>query len=469
MIVIFVSLLAAAIQMALLLVTARILGAGSYSQFSLIIAVAVFLSAFACEWLRMTLARQGGSLRMRFRSVLLTTIRRWTLALAATLAAGAALAAALCEYTVSPAYGVFLLAIGVTAAGNVLSDMSATYLRFTSTRQAYSRFALVRVGFTGTAVVIAAFAGFSGPQAALAFGAAGVLFGGGFVLLFWPAGSRRRTGVLRQLAPAGWSMASGAIGTSIALTVSRLALGATLPPSVSGGAFLAIDLATRGTSVLGTALSTWGTQLLFNGAHDAGEEGARDVFGRVSAVFLTIWFSIATFGVMLCVLVPLVTLRLPITPLYLVASGAALVGIFLLPIRAYLADAYLMAIDRHFEVPRAAMTCAALSVGSALAAFAAHSMEIAMFGLPVAVAVSLTVYGMRNWRALSAGVDHQAALFAAIKMGLVAAFAVLIALKLPLQVLGGAMIAMTILDGWFLLQVYLRFVRLNVAAAPNKI
>ena len=188
------------------------------------------------------------------------------------------------------------------------------------------------------------------------------------------------------------------------------------------------------------------------------------MFGRVSAVFLTIWFTIASFGLLLCILIPLITLRLPITDLYLVTASAALSATLLLPVRAYLTDAFLMAIDRHLEVSRAALTSAVLSSAMAGLAFVTHSPAIAVASLPAAVGVSLGLYGIRNARCLWDAIDHPAALFSVGKFGILGGLLAAIALRVPMPMLVAALAAIAALDSWFLIQTYSRFVRTRVTA-----
>lgn len=421
MTVILISLLAAAIQMVLLLVTARILGAAEYSGFSLIMTVAIFLSACCSEWLRMILARQGSSLRHRMRTALLGGLRVWTVRLALSLLIGLAPIAILAEAIASKSIALAIVATSLVGTGTMLSDMAATFLRFTSSRQAYNCFVLLRVSLMGGASVAAAALGGNGSQTATAFGAAALLCGGGFIALFWTR-SLPRKGLIIRLGPMGWSLASGSLGTNISLMLSRLALGIALPANISGGVFLAIDLATRGINVLGVAINTWGNRLIINASHYEGIAGAKRTFLPVSAVFITIWFSVALAGVALCVAIPLITLTFNEVDLYLMATVSTVFSILLLFLRTFLFDAYLSAIGRHREVAHVGVSTVFLTAIGALFAAFVPTPAIGMLAFPAAVVLSYIAYFKRNGTVLWSGINRPSAIF-----GVHAIFAVAVA------------------------------------------
>lgn len=453
MIVIVISLIAAAIQMGLLLVTARVLGTGAYSSFSLIVAVATFLAACCGEWLRMLLARHGGSLRRRMGAALLGGLRLWCLRLAQTLLLVTVLATMIAQATSGAALALAAAATGIVAAGAMASDMAATFLRFTSTRQAYNRFVLIRVGLMGGSSVAAALAGANGAEAAIAFGVAGLACGGGFVLLLWPRGTFRK-GLILRLAPIGWSLASGSLGTNIAMTVSRLALGLALPATVSGGVLLAIDLATRGTNVMGAAINTWGNRLVINAAHSGGFAGAQREFAPVSAVFLTLWFSVTMSGLMVCAAIPLVTLRIDDPALYLAGTLPTLLAIFCLLLRTFLFDAYLSAIEHHREVALAGATTVILVAIGALSVPLLRMPIVGMAAFPAAIALSLAIYFVRNWATLWQAIDRRAIAFAMETTFAIAVGGVLAALTRSWLVVGLAGLGVAALDAWRLWQLY---------------
>lgn len=463
MIVILVSLVAAAVQMGLLLLTARILGSGAYAQFSMIIAAAVFLSAAVGEWLRMVVARQGGTLRLRIRGALLAAVRRWTLTLAGALAAvGMALKGLDLVIPGIPGSG-FLLAATLAASGNMLSDMAATHLRFTSTRAAYNRYALARSAVVGCAAVLAACAGATGAEAAIAFGVAGCLCGGGYVGLLWRDTAPARSSLLVRFAPVGWSMASASIGTTFALTASRLAIGIALPASVSAGTLLAIDLASRGTNVLATAMSTWGNRLIYSGAHEDGDRGARAAFTSVSAVFISIWFSVAIIGLLACVAIPLVTLHVAQRDLYFVATAATLSAILLLLLRAMLFDAFLAALHRQRDVALAALTSAIVAAIGAGLAFIWPVPELGIAVLPMAVLFSFAFYLTRSGAELWIAIDHRSVRFALAKTAVAAVIAWLAASGSGLAGIAAVLLVAIALDIRCLLQLYRRFRTFGVA------
>lgn len=455
MIVIFISLIAAAIQMALLLVTARILGSASYSSYSLIVAVATFVAACCGEWLRMLVARQGGSLRRRLRTALLGGLRAWSLGIALSLLVAAALAMMIADAASGRPLALAIAATGVVAAGAMLSDMAATFLRFTSTPAAYNRFALIRVAMMGGASVAAALAGADGAGTAMSFGAAGLACGGGFVLAFWPRSAARK-GLVKQLAPIGWSLASGSLGTNIAMTVSRLALGIALPATVSGGVLLAIDLATRGTNVLGAAINTWGNRLVINAAHRNGAVGARREFGPVSAVFLTLWFSVTMFGLLVCTGIPLLTLHISTPELYLAGTVPTLLALFCLLLRTFLFDAYLSAIEQHREVALAGVTTVIFVATGALAVPLLRAPAAGMAAFPAAIALSLALYLVRNGRALWQAVDRRAVAFGVQVTGTVAIGGTLAGLGRSWLAAGAVVLVIAALDAWRLWQLYRR-------------
>lgn len=466
MIVILVSLLAAAIQMALLLLTARILGSGAYAQFSMIIAAAVFVAAAVGEWLRMVVARQGGTLRLRMRAALLSAVRRWVLALAGTLILCGSAAAMLAASLPAMSGGNVVAAAALAAAGNMLSDMASTHIRFTSTRAAYNRYALVRSSVVGGAAVLAALGGATGEQAAIAFGVAGCFCGGGYVLLLWRDTRAARSSLLIRFAPVGWSMASASISTTFALTASRLALGITLPVSVSSGTLLAIDLASRGTNVLAVAISTWGNRLIYSGAHEDGDRGAQEAFRKVSAVFISIWFSVALFGLLACVAIPLVTLHVAQREVYFAATSVTLTAIHILLLRAMLFDAFMAALHRQRDVAMAALASAVVAALGAGLAFVWRVPEAGVAVLPVSVILSLTVYLTSNGREFLKAVDRPAAAFALIKTVVVAAIAGLAVAGAGAPAIACAVLFAIFLDACCLLQLYRRY-RKSDSLAPS--
>jgi O-antigen/teichoic acid export membrane protein len=449
-----VSLLAAAIQMALLLLTARVLGAADYGLFSLIVAVAVFLAALAGEWLRMILARHGGSLRLRVRGSLLHAIRTWSVRLAGALLVAAIVAAAATDALYGPAAALWVLAGGACAAGNLLTDLTSTFLRFTSTQRAYSRFALIRSGVVGGASLLAALLGASGPAAALVFGGAGIVCGGGGMVAFWSRAGASRGGLLRRMAPVGWSLATGSISTNIALTLSRLGLTAALPEAAVGGVFLAIDLAVRGTNVLGAAISTWGSKLVFSGSHRDADRGARTEFTGVSAVFLTIWFSVAALGVVTCFAIPLIMLGIDADAGYLAATVTSLAAIYVLALRNFLFDPYLSALNRQREIALAASLTAVLAIVGALLAFLIRTPLAGIAALPVAVGVSTVVYAVRNARVIWDGLDRRAVFFAVQMLAALTVIAALAVFGAPAALIGGGGLVVAALGAWQIWAVY---------------
>jgi len=457
MIVIFISLVAATIQMTLLLVTARILGSGSYSSYSLIVAVATFVAACCGEWLRMLVARQGGSLRRRLRTALLGGLRAWSLGIAFLLLVAAVLAMMIADATSGRAMAIAIAATGLVAAGAMLSDMAATFLRFTSTPAAYNRFVLIRVALMGGSSVGAALAGADGAGTAMSFGTAGLACGGVFVLAFWPRSAARK-GLVKQLAPIGWSLASGSLGTNIAMTVSRLALGIALPAAVSGGVLLAIDLATRGTNVLGAAINTWGNRLIINAAHRNGAVGARREFGPVSAVFLTLWFSVTMFGLLVCTGIPLVTLHVSAPELYLAGTVPTLLALFCLLLRTFLCDAYLSAIEQHREVALAGVTTVIFVAIGALVVPFLRTPFAGMAAFPAAIALSLGFYLIRNGAVLWQAMDRRAMAFGVEVTVTVAIGSTLAGLSRSWLVAGAVVLVIATLDAWRLWQLYNRLV-----------
>lgn len=419
--VIVVSLVAAAIQMGLLLLTARVIGVAQYSQFSLIVSVAVFLSAFAADWLRMIVARHGGSRRLRFRAAILSDARAISLGIAFVLLAIAGAVAGMLVLLASAHAATFAAAIGIAGAGMALADMAATYLRYASREQwRYNVFMIVRVSLMGGAPLAAALAGAGGAQVGMAFGLSGIACGGSFVLLLWPGGLALNGRLLLRLAGQGWSLATGSIGTNIAMTLARVTLGIAMPGRASGGALLAIDLFSRGANVLGIALCNWGNRALLEAAHRRGNAGAIAAFGRFSAIFMAAWFSCALIGLVMCLAIPVFTLHLDNVGAYVTVALPTCVAIAVLYMRIFLFDCLLASLNRHREIALIASLTTVVALVGVAVAWAIRMPVLGASLFPIAVGLVSAVYVWRNWAIFRAATDRDALRFVIIKTAAVA-------------------------------------------------
>jgi hypothetical protein len=423
--VILVSLVAAAIQMALLLLTARIVGIENYSRFSLIISISVFLSAGVSEWLRMIVARHGGSRRRRFREAVLRHARTWIIAMSIGVTLLGLVVAAIILLTGNRDAAEFAAATGITAGGMMVSDMSSAFLRYGAKKQwHYNAYTTARVSLMGGASLIAALLGANGPMVAIAFGIAGMIIGGYFVAVAWPQSGPGRPGLLIRLSGQGWSLATGSIGTNLALMLARVTLGIALPSRVTGSTLLSIDLFSRGGNVLGTALCNWGNRVLLDGAHHYGRTGAYGAFKRFSAVFVSIWFSVVLLGICVCLVIPIFTLHVTQIRLHVALSLPTLAAIALLYLRIFLFDCLLSALNRHREIALIASLTTVFAGIAALLAFVVHNQVAASLMFPGSAAVLTLIYAIRNFPDFAAATDRQALRFALEKIVLlIAAFA----------------------------------------------
>lgn len=413
MIVVVVSLGAAAVQMAMLLLTAHVLGVGQYTRFSLIVAIALVLSSVTSEWLRLIVARHGGSRRRRFRGAVLRDARRITFALSSGLILLGLLSSAGTAATGHPDFAQLVAATAVSAAGMMVSDMASVALRYGAVQQwQYNLYTAVRVTMMGSAALVAAIGGGNGAAAAGAFGLAGILVGGCYGLLLSPQGGVSRPGLVRRLSPQGWSLATGSIGTNLALTMARLAIGVGLHGAIAGSVLLAIDLFSRGANVFGTALCTWGNRELLDGLHRDGPAGAMRAFRRFSAVFLSGWFSIALLGMAACVIIPIYTLHVTRIAQHTAATLPTLAAIALLFLRIFLFDCLLAALNKHREIALISSLTAGLAALCAAVSVLTHNLALAILLFPAAVAVLSAIYAFRNFLVFAAAIDRQAVRFA---------------------------------------------------------
>lgn len=439
MVVIVISLIAAAIQMGLLLLTARVVGVDEYARFSLIIAVAAFLSAVLSEWLRMIVAYHAGSRRVRLRNAVLRQVRSWIIALSASATLLGLMAAAIAWSINYPDAAWFVAATGIAAAGMMLSDMSAAFLRFgAQTRWHYNAYTMVRVTMMGGAALVMAVIGASGPAVAATFGVAGMAIGGIYVATAWPGIGPARPRLLVRLAGQGWSLATGSIGTNLALTLARTTLGVALPGRLAGGALLSIDLFARGGNVLGSSLCTWGFRVLMDGLHHDGKIGAQRSFRIFSGVFLSIWYSIALIGLMACLVIPVYTLHLTQIGLHFAVTLPTLIAIALLFNRVLLFDSLLAALSLHREVAlTASLTAVLAGIDSAIAPLV-HNAVVAACLFPLTTLALSVFYLARNGAEIRPAVDMPAVRFGIIKMALFGA-AVAAYETRPILLLIGAM------------------------------
>jgi len=428
MIVIVISLISAAIQMALLLLTAKVIGVEQYTRFSLIVAISVFLSAAVSEWLRMIVARHAGSRRRRFRAAMLRRARGVTFFMSASLLVLGLSGGAVIDLFGPAAAAQFVAAIGVTASGMMLSDMSSVLLRYGIAQQwHYNAYTVGRVTLGGGASLIAALIGANGPVVAAAFGLSGIIIGGSYAALLWPRDGAIRPRLLRRLSFQGWSLATGSIGTNLALTLARLTLGIGLPSRIAGSSLLSIDLFSRGANVLGTALCNWGNRGLMDSAHRHGRAGAQSSFKRFSAVFLSVWFSIGLLGMAACLIIPLFTLHVRQVGLHIGLTLPTLCAIALLFMRIFLFDCLLSAVNKHREIALVATATAILSAIAALVAYMLHNEYAASTLFPGFVVALTLFYAVRNFQEFAVAVDRQALRFAGEKIVLLIVLAVAIA------------------------------------------
>ncbi len=419
MIVIVISLIAAAIQMVLLLLTAKVIGVEHYARFSLILASAMLASAGLSEWLRLIVTRHGGSRRKRFRAALLLHARRWVVSLALGVIALGLVGAALLWVSGDRRAAGFAASMGVVAGGTMLSDMVAAFLRYVAREQwHYNVYSLIRVTLMGGASLAAALLGGDGPLVAGAFGIAGMVVGGGYVAFGWPVSGRGRAGLMRRLSGQGWSLATGSIGTNLALTLARITLGLALPARISGSALLSIDLFARGGNVLCGALCGWGNRILLDGVHDQGKTGAGRAFRWFSGVFLSVWFAAGLIGLGLCLVIPIRTLPGTQIGPHIAVTLPTLAAIMLLFARIFLFDCLLGALNRHREIALiGSLTVASAAAGSVIA-WALRDPVIAAWMFPATVCVLLMVYIVRNRSEFRPAVDTAAMRFALAKLAL---------------------------------------------------
>lgn len=422
MIVIFISLVAAAFQMGLLLLTAKVVGIEGYSRFSLIIAVASFSSAVVSEWLRMIVARHGGSRNLRFRAAMLNHARTSIIALSAGSTVLGLLIAGAIVLTGHRDAAAFAAATGIVAGGLMLSDMSAAFLRYgVRTQYHYNIYTMIRVTLMGGAALIAALAGASGPVVAATFGAAGMVAGGAYTILVWPSSQAARPGLLVRLSGQGWSLATGSIGANLAMTLARVTLGVALPGKIVGSALLSIDLFARAGNVLGGALCTWGNRVLLDGWHHHGHDGAQAAFRKFSGVFLTVWYSVALAGLAMCLVIPIFTLHVTQVNTHIAVTLPTLIAVAFLCTRIFLFDCLLGAINRHREIALVSTLTTIMVALASLIAYLAHSEWAAASLFPATITALSIIYAIRNRAEFVPAIDMRAARFVVIKAVLAAA------------------------------------------------
>lgn len=134
------------------------------------------------------------------------------------------------------------------------------------------------------------------------------------------------------------------------MSIARLAIQGAVAPSIAGAIFLAFDLASRGVTVLGTALNTWSVKLVYGASGRGG--GGQGKTARASALLAGAWGVFGATGVGVAAAVPLV---MGDASAYGASSWVVVVNcvaIILLMLRVFNVDVMLNASDEYAVVFR---------------------------------------------------------------------------------------------------------------------
>jgi hypothetical protein len=142
--------------------------------------------------------------------------------------------------------------------------------------------------------------------------------------------------------------------------------------------------------------------------------------------------------------------------LYLAGTLPTLLAIFCLLLRTFLFDAYLSAIGHHREVALAGATTVILVAVGALSVPLLRMPVVGMAAFPMAIALSLAIYFVRNRPALWQAVDRRAIAFGMEITFAIAIGGVLASLTRSWLVVGLAVLIVAALDAWRLWQLYSR-------------
>ncbi|WP_141521538.1 hypothetical protein [Novosphingobium sp. PC22D] len=389
--VIAFSLLFSIAQLAFLLVLARALGNAGYAAFSVNMAIAVTVSALSSEWLRLVMARYSGVRGLRLRASLLRTSLVWVLGLASLpIALGLILAATAPAALVSP---LDILAIAMLAGGATLAECTATYLRFNARTDTFLRFSGSRIAASGLAMVAAALADRSASSAGIAFAVASAGVSAIWIVRYWvPEKGRVDHRRLLRFVSIGFGLASSSIFTSFLLTATRLGLRNSLGATQSAATLLAIDLASRGQSVLGNAFTTWSAKSIYDAAHARRSNRADPAMWRATIVFMALWSCLGVGGTLVAMLAPLLVLGRDAYGGTGWVVALNLAGLVVLMARIYSIDLLLSAFARFRTI-----ALASLPLALAIPAFWVFP-GAAAWVLPSGVAASILVILAATWR-----------------------------------------------------------------------